>query len=286
MSRFNNNDKSVWGPHRPDTFPNGSSHHPNPSFNNRRVSGGFNQQPLDDRELETRPTDDLQADETDRHFDSLAPNLSWETEPPLGFDEDSDGEFDDGRRRRTVDRGFRTGIPIAGTRDAPYDERGCRDGRFRNEQGWEQTGFRQPRQQFAGQALQFDRPALCWDPPQQYQSNVQGDRQQEVTMKPPRFDEKDTTNWVSRVQFYFDHLMMPDARLHYAAMLFDPPVSEWVFNYCVNSEFVTWQDFLEDVRHRFDRQSFKDYFGLLAKLTQTGTVLAYHDTFERYLNRV
>ena len=41
-----------------------------------------------------------------------------------------------------------------------------------------------------------------------------------------------------------------------------------------------------DVRHRFDRQSFKNYFGLIAKLTQTGTVLEYHDTFEKYLNRV
>lgn len=102
-------------------------------------------------------------------------------------------------------------------------------------------------------------------------------------MKLPRFDG----NWVSRVQYYFNHVMMPDAqRLHYAVMLFDPPASEWVFNYCGNNDFVTWQEFLEDVRHRFDRQSFKDYFGLIAKLTQTGTVLQYHDTFERYLNRV
>ncbi|XP_042006094.1 uncharacterized protein LOC121754869 [Salvia splendens] len=106
-------------------------------------------------------------------------------------------------------------------------------------------------------------------------------------MAAPRFDGSDATNWVSRVQYYFNHLLMPDAqRLHYAVMLFDPPASEWVFNYCANNEFVTWQEFLEDVRHRFDRQSFQDYFGLLAKLTQTGSVLEYHDTFEKYLNRV
>ncbi|XP_042065432.1 uncharacterized protein LOC121808942 [Salvia splendens] len=106
-------------------------------------------------------------------------------------------------------------------------------------------------------------------------------------MKPHRFDGSDATNWISRVQYYFDHVMMPDAqRLHYAVMMFDPPASEWVFNYCANTDFVTWQEFLEDVRHRFDRQSFKDYFRLIAKLTQTGTVLEYHDTFEKYLNRV
>ncbi|XP_042035404.1 uncharacterized protein LOC121781782 [Salvia splendens] len=69
-------------------------------------------------------------------------------------------------------------------------------------------------------------------------------------------------------------------------MLFDQPAAEWVFNYCSNNEFVTWREFLEDVHHRFDRQSFKNFYGLIAKLTQTGTVLEYHDTFERYLNRV
>ncbi|XP_042045733.1 uncharacterized protein LOC121799030 [Salvia splendens] len=72
-------------------------------------------------------------------------------------------------------------------------------------------------------------------------------------MAAPRFDGSDATNWVSRVQYYFNHLMMPDAqRLHYA-------------------------EFLEDIRHRF---------GLIAKLTQTGSVVEYHDTFEKYLNRV
>lgn len=89
------------------------------------------------------------------------------------------------------------------------------------------------------------------------------------------------------VQYYFNHLMMPEAqRLHYAVMLFDQPAAEWVFNYCANNEFVTWQEFLEDVHHRFDRRSFQKNFGLLAKLTQTGTLLDYHDTFEKYLNRV
>lgn len=106
-------------------------------------------------------------------------------------------------------------------------------------------------------------------------------------MRPPRFDGTDASNWISRVQYYFDQLMMSEAqRLHYAVMLFDQPTADWVFDYCANNDFVTWQDFLEDVRHRFDRQSFKDYFRQLAKLTQTWTVLDYHNTFEKYLNRV
>ena len=80
---------------------------------------------------------------------------------------------------------------------------------------------------------------------------------------------------------------MPEAqRLHYAVMLFDPAAAEWIFNYFANNDFVTWSEFLENVRHRFDWQSFKNYYGLIAKLTQLGTVLEYHDTFEKYLNRV
>ena len=72
-------------------------------------------------------------------------------------------------------------------------------------------------------------------------------------MQPSRFDGSNASNWVSKVQYYFDHLMMPEAqRLHYAVMLFDSPAAECVFNYCANTNFVTWQDFLEDVRHRFE----------------------------------
>lgn len=53
-----------------------------------------------------------------------------------------------------------------------------------------------------------------------------------------------------------------------------------------NNAFVTWPEFLEDVRHRFDPQSFKNFTGLIAKLVQTTTVADYHATFEGYLNRV
>ena len=75
-------------------------------------------------------------------------------------------------------------------------------------------------------------------------------------------------------------------RLHYVVMLFEPPASEWIFNYGTNNLWVSWADFLEDVRHRFDPHSFRNYSGLISKLVQTGTVAEYHDTFERYLNRV
>lgn len=58
--------------------------------------------------------------------------------------------------------------------------------------------------------------------------------------------------------------MIPEAdRLHYVVMLFDPPASEWIFNYRKNYGFVTWPEFLEDVRHRFDLHGFKNFTGRL-----------------------
>ncbi|XP_042012377.1 uncharacterized protein LOC121760841 [Salvia splendens] len=106
-------------------------------------------------------------------------------------------------------------------------------------------------------------------------------------MDAPHFNGADAPNWISRVQYYFDHKRIPESeRLHYVVMLFDPPASEWIFNYMETNGFVTWQEFLDDVRHRFDPQSFRNYTGLIAKLVQTTTVADYHATFERYLNRV
>ena len=48
-------------------------------------------------------------------------------------------------------------------------------------------------------------------------------------MDAPHFDRSDAANWISRVQYYFDHMMIPETdRLHYVVMLFDPPASEWI----------------------------------------------------------
>ncbi|XP_042067228.1 uncharacterized protein LOC121810533 [Salvia splendens] len=134
-----------------------------------------------------------------------------------------------------------------------------------------------------------ERGVTCWDPPQNRErfSRQSSDYSSGVKMDAPHFNGADAPNWISRVQYYFDHKRFPEAeRLHYVVMLFDPPASEWIFNYRETNGFVTWPEFLNDVRHRFDPQSFRNYTGLIAKLVQTTTVADYHATFERYLNRV
>lgn len=108
-----------------------------------------------------------------------------------------------------------------------------------------------------------------------------------MKMKPPRFNGTDAVNWIARIQYYFDHLRMPEAyRLHYVVMLFEHQAAEWVFNYRASNPVVLWTDFLEDVRRRFDPQCFEDYLGLIAKLVQTGTLADYNATFESMRNRI
>ncbi|KAL1550842.1 hypothetical protein AAHA92_18755 [Salvia divinorum] len=106
-------------------------------------------------------------------------------------------------------------------------------------------------------------------------------------MDKPRFDGTDVHNWISRVQYYFDHIMLPDEhRLHYVVMLFDAPVAEWIFNYRDSNPMARWHSFLEDVRRRFDPNCFENYLGLISKLCQTGSLSEYNTTFEKMRSRI
>lgn len=67
----------------------------------------------------------------------------------------------------------------------------------------------------------------------------------DIKMEAPKFDGSEASNWIACVQYYFDHLSIPDPeRLHYVVMLIQPPVSEWIFNYRANNPYVSWEEFL------------------------------------------
>ncbi|XP_042032226.1 uncharacterized protein LOC121778901 [Salvia splendens] len=284
-----------------------------PPRTNRRDGGGFHRQHGDDGEGEIRQPEESRREETntttlaqvlerlerlekfdsaredpDRRGGNLGSSWSRGAVNPPEYDDEDDWGFDETRRMRNGGTFVRGKNPNWGLREGQPDTRLRRDQWGRHGPGWTMQGTPNSRLAPGGFDQSYDRPPTCWDPPQRYQGTVPGfDRPPGVKMDPPRFDGSDATNWIARVQYYFNHLMMPEAqRLHYAVMLFDQPAAEWVFNYCANNEFVTWNEFLGDVRHRFDRKSFQNYFGLLAKLTQTGSLLEYHNTFEKYLNRV
>lgn len=106
-------------------------------------------------------------------------------------------------------------------------------------------------------------------------------------MDPPLFDGSDTQSWVTRIQYYFDHIMFPDdQRLHYVVMLFSPSALDWIFSYHDNNPLVSWSQFLENVHRQFDPNYFVNYIELIAKLTQTGSLADYHREFERMINQI
>lgn len=106
-------------------------------------------------------------------------------------------------------------------------------------------------------------------------------------MKPPRFDGSEAANWISKVEYHFDHMGTPDnQKLHYVVMMFEGQASEWIFNYRDNNPDAVWSDFLEDVRRRFDPQCFQNFIGLIAKLRQIGLLAEYNSSFETMLNLV
>lgn len=79
-----------------------------------------------------------------------------------------------------------------------------------------------------------------------HQSNDQYQGRSHLT--PPRFDGSDANNWIRGIQYYFDHVGIPkNHRLHFVIPLFDPPVADWIWNYCSSHEFASWYEFLEDV---------------------------------------
>ncbi|KAL1555207.1 hypothetical protein AAHA92_15677 [Salvia divinorum] len=128
-----------------------------------------------------------------------------------------------------------------------------------------------------------------WDHPsarQPYGVNNH-DPSKQFKMDPPHFDGSNEPSWISRIEFYFDHIMLPeDHRLHFVIMLFDPPVTDWIFNYRANNPSARWRDFLEDVRRKFDPKYFTNYIELLAKLMQTGTVAGYNTEFDNLMNNI
>lgn len=92
-----------------------------------------------DRVLEKLEKIDVWKDETDRRLEGLDPNLSRETEPPLGFDDGDEADYEDYRRGRHPEWGGRYRNPNPNIRD------GGRGG-F----GWDQPNNRNAHQQFGG----------------------------------------------------------------------------------------------------------------------------------------
>lgn len=249
---------------------------------------------------------EARLDEAERRSNSLLPPIRPEPAPPYTEPQGWRGEFSRPRAITTTATSVTSqqllGFPGLHNRnqtritfsEAGGSDRMCFDtawNRGRQPSAWDNPDHRRDGYSNTRQPTSWDipgdRPQVGGysEPPRFDQWRSEKPRYEK--MKPPRFDGSEAVNWISRVQYYFDHMGTPeDHRLHYVVMMFEGHASEWIFNYRDNNPDATWADFLEDVRRRFDPHCFQNFIGLIAKLKQTGLLAEYNSTFETMLNRV
>ena len=104
---------------------------------------------------------------------------------------------------------------------------------------------------------------------------------------PPRFDGNSVGRWIKRIQKYYNHSFTPLAdRLYLTEFLLDDAAAEWFGYWEENNTNKSWDDFLLDVKLRFDPDLYEDYVGKLATLRQTGSLDEYLTAFESVLQKV
>lgn len=106
-------------------------------------------------------------------------------------------------------------------------------------------------------------------------------------LTPPQFDGSDPNGWIFRVEEYFEFYARPQPdRLRLVGLFMEGAASEW-FRWVRNNIVLnSWEDFVSQIRLRFDPHHFEDYFGALSNLKQTSSVAAYQSDFEHLLNKV
>ncbi|VFQ64013.1 unnamed protein product [Cuscuta campestris] len=78
----------------------------------------------------------------------------------------------------------------------------------------------------------------------------------------------------------------PEERLRCVALMLEGPAADW-FRWRMNGNLIAdYADFEEKFHLRFDPMHYVDYFGQLANLRQTGSVMEYQTAFEHILQHV
>lgn len=112
-------------------------------------------------------------------------------------------------------------------------------------------------------------------------------RQPRIKMDPPVTDGSDPHTWLFKATEFFEFNAIPKGeRLKVTGLMLDGAAVEWFRRMKRNDLINTWADFEEQFKFRFDPEMYEDYFGLLAKLQQTTTVMAHQTEFERLMNKI
>ncbi|VFQ77447.1 unnamed protein product [Cuscuta campestris] len=103
----------------------------------------------------------------------------------------------------------------------------------------------------------------------------------------PKCDGTDPLGWLFKVHEYFVFYAVPEeSRLSAVCLMLEGQALDWFRWRQRNNLLSSWTEFVTSFKLRFDPLNYVDYFGLLSKVRQTGTVLEYQQAFEKILVNV
>ncbi|VFQ66893.1 unnamed protein product [Cuscuta campestris] len=103
----------------------------------------------------------------------------------------------------------------------------------------------------------------------------------------PKCDGSDPLGWLFKAHEYFTFYGIPEeSRLSAVCLMLDGAALDWFRWKQRNHLLPSWPDFVTKFKLRFDPLIYVDYFGLLSKVRQTGSVLDYQQAFEKVLVNV
>ncbi|VFQ99618.1 unnamed protein product [Cuscuta campestris] len=138
-----------------------------------------------------------------------------------------------------------------------------------------------------GEATDGDVSGVCRDPERIHGGGENAPGYRRFKMDPPVTDGSDPHTWLFKATEFFEFNAIPkEERLKVTGLMLDGAAVEWFRRMKRNELVNTWADFEEQFKFRFDPEMYEDYFGLLSKLQQTTTTMAYQTEFERLLNKV
>lgn len=116
-------------------------------------------------------------------------------------------------------------------------------------------------------------------------------RQIEQVQKPklvfPHFEGGDPTEWLYKVNKFFEYHKTPEAqKLSLTAIHLDGVASSWYQWMETNHLVRSWLDFEMQIQIRFGPSPYEDPNTQLAKLKQTGTVAEYEVKFQSLTNKI
>ncbi|VFQ71383.1 unnamed protein product [Cuscuta campestris] len=131
----------------------------------------------------------------------------------------------------------------------------------------------------------FEGPHPRWETPDGFVGSVNSITKLKLDM--PKCAGTDPLGWLFKVHEYFVFYAVPEeSRLSVVCLMLEGQALDWFRWRQRNNLLPSWTEFVTSFKLRFDPLNFVDYFGLLSKVRQTGSVLEYQQAFEKVLVNV